>query len=419
MGYGYHSRPSYVLKRSARGGCAQQPLSAMARYVPPAGDDDWETVDPASSGFDATKLAQAVQFSIDNETEYCTPDGDMKAFLLAGGMHGAPEPEGLRDIVGPTRPRGATNGMILRGGRIVVEWGDTRRPDMTFSCTKSYLSTMVGLACADGILKDLDEPVAVKVHDGGFDSEHNAHITWRHLLHQSSEWRGELWGKPDSIDHNRAVNTKTAAAKGTLRQLHTPGSFYEYNDVRVNRLSLSVMRVLQRSLPSLLKERIMDPIGASDSWSWNGYSTSFEKLKDGTPVQGVSGGGHWGGGLFISTRDHARFGLLHTRGGEWATGQQLIPREWIETATEPSLTNHQYGAMWWLNTVGERGQFYPSVPSSSFVAQGAGGNYVWCEPSLDLVVVVRWCGDFKGFTERVMAALVGEENQQSGDAASL
>ena len=104
----------------------------------------------------------------------------------------------------------------------------------------------------------------------------------------------------------------------------------------------------------------MDPIGASDSWSWNGYSTSFEKLKDGTPVQGVSGGGHWGGGLFISTRDHARFGLLHLAQGSW-DGQQLLPSGWIEIATEPSATNHQYGAMWWLNTDGEKGRMYPAV----------------------------------------------------------
>jgi hypothetical protein len=214
--------------------------SQATGYVPAPGH--WETMDPVAAGFDPAKLAEAVQFSVDNESQYCEPEGDMKAFLLAGGMHGAPEPEGLRDIVGPTRPRGATNGLVLRGGKIVAEWGDTRRADMTFSVTKSFLSTVVGLAWGDGLLPDLDEPVAAKVRDGGFESEHNRQITWTHLLHQSSEWEGELWGKPDSVDHNRGVNEKTRAAKGTLRELRTPGSFYEYNDVRVNRLSLAAMR---------------------------------------------------------------------------------------------------------------------------------------------------------------------------------
>ena len=66
----------------------------------------------------------------------------------------------------------------------------------------------------------------------------------------------------------------------------------EYNDVRVNRLSLAALRVLKKPLPSVLKDRIMDPIGASSSWSWNGYSTSFVDL-NGEQVQSVSGGGHW------------------------------------------------------------------------------------------------------------------------------
>ena len=66
----------------------------------------------------------------------------------------------------------------------------------------------------------------------------------------------------------------------------------EYNDVRVNRLSLAALRVLGKPLPTVLKDRIMDPIGASPSWSWNGYSTSFVDL-NGERVQSVSGGGHW------------------------------------------------------------------------------------------------------------------------------
>ena len=99
--------------------------------------------------------------------------------------------------------------------------------------------------------------------------------------------------------------------------------------------------VISTPLPDLLRSRIMDPIGASDSWEWHGYSTSYVDL-DGTQVQSVSGGGHWGGGLFISTRDHARFGLLHQFGGEWG-GEQLLPEGWLEIATEPSPTNNQYG----------------------------------------------------------------------------
>ena len=190
------------------------------------------------------RLAEAVQFSLDNETNYSAPGEDMAAFLLAGGMHGNPEPPGLRDIIGPTLNRGTTNGMILKGGKIVAEWGDTTRVDMTFSATKSYLATMVGLAWGDGQVS-LDSKIGESVHDGGFDSEHNAKITWRHMLHQASEWSGTLFTKPDSVDHNRSVGGATAAEKGEERELKEPGSFYEYNDVRVNRLSLAALRVLR------------------------------------------------------------------------------------------------------------------------------------------------------------------------------
>ena len=164
------------------------------------------------------RLAEAVQFSLDNETNYSAPGEDMAAFLLAGGMHGNPEPPGLRDIIGPTLNRGTTNGMILKGGKIVAEWGDTTRVDMTFSATKSYLATMVGLAWGDGQVS-LDSKIGESVHDGGFDSEHNAKITWRHMLHQASEWSGTLFTKPDSVDHNRSVGGATAAEKGEEREL--------------------------------------------------------------------------------------------------------------------------------------------------------------------------------------------------------
>ena len=127
----------------------------------------------------------------------------------------------------------------------------------------------------------------------------------------------------------------------------------------MNRLGLSALRVHGTALPIVLRSRIMEPIGASDTWEWHGYSTSMVEV-DGEQVESVSGGGHWGGGMHICSRDHARFGLLHLAQGSW-DGRKLLPSGWIEIATEPSATNHQYGAMWWLNTDGEKGRMYPAV----------------------------------------------------------
>ena len=129
----------------------------------------------------------------------------------------------------------------------------------------------------------------------------------------------------------------------------------------------------------------MDPIGASTTWRWFGYDNSFT-LVDGIQMQSVSGGGHSGGGIFISAEDHARFGLLFLSEGKW-NGKQLISKEWIEMATAPSSAYPDYAYMWWLNETDGR---MSDLSREGFYAAGFGGNYIIIEPELDLVIVTRW-----------------------------
>ena len=182
-----------------------------------------------------------------------------------------------------------------------------------------------------------------------------------------------------------------------------PGTYYEYNDVRVNLLAACLTHRFRRSLPDVLKERVMDPIGASDDWRWHGYRNAYLEL-DGNAVPCVSGGGHWGGGMVISSRDHARMGLLISRAGSW-DGRQIVAADWVEKMLTPSPALAQYGFLWWLNGAG--GKRYPSATDRSVVAQGAGASIVWIEPDLDLVVVARWISGeaVDGFIARVLAAL--------------
>ena len=104
--------------------------------------------------------------------------------------------------------------------------------------------------------------------------------------------------------------------KGDARPLHPPGEFWEYNDVRVNRLSLALLQRFRRPLPEVFAERIMQPIGASSDWSWHGYRTSMVEI-DGRMMELVSGGSHWGGGIAIHSEDQARIGTLMLRRGQW------------------------------------------------------------------------------------------------------
>jgi CubicO group peptidase (beta-lactamase class C family) len=373
--------------------------TTTAAYVPPAGDA-WDATSPLRAGFDAARLDAAIAFAKANESPWPRslyyPDG-----RYVGNVEWN-ETGPWSEIVGPVAPRGGPAGLILKGGRVVAEWGETNRTDMTFSIAKSYLAVLAGLAVADGLIADIDEPVAKTVEGPFFTGAHNSAITWRHLLTQASEWQGEIFGKSDQVDHNRQIGPGADnSRKGQRRELSAPGSFYEYNDVRVNLLGWCLLQRFRRPLPDVLRERIMDPIGASQDWRWEGYETSFVEI-DGRRMQSVPGGGHWGGGLFIGARDHARFGLLVARGGQW-DGRRLIAESWVEAMLTPSATLPNYGLLWWLN----RGPLAkPDVPATAAFALGAGTNAIWLDPAQDLVAVLRWIdgAQLDGFVELMLAA---------------
>lgn len=357
-------------------------------------------IDPTApaAGFDPEALAAAIALAEAAETPW---PRDIRAHIEAGFFEPAPDNE----ILGPVAPRGGPNGLILRHGTRVAAWGDTRQIDMTFSVAKSYLGLLTGLAVQDGLIRDIDEPVGASVRDGGFDSAQNAPITWRHFLQQTSEWEGTLFGKADMIDRNRTLSSEGQnRAKGQARPLKAPGTHWEYNDVRVNRLSLALLRRFARPLPEVFAERIMDPIGASRDWRWHGYRTSTVEV-GGRIIESVSGGGHWGGGVFIHAEDQARVGQLMLGRGAWG-GRQLIDAGWIAQSLTPCALNPNYGFLWWLNT--GHGQ-YRGAPETSFFAKGAGGNITWVEPEAGIVAVMRWMHPDRtdGFITAVMRALRG------------
>jgi CubicO group peptidase (beta-lactamase class C family) len=371
----------------------------------PAAEPSRDSVEAEAAGFDAGRLQDAISFHREHETAWPA------SLYLPGGRYVGTADIGDREehaeVIGPVRPRGGPNGLILRDGRVVAEWGDTRKADMTFSIAKSYLGILAGVAQADGLIPDLDRPVADDVAAPWFSSPQNAPITWRHLLQQTSEWAGELWGKPDQADHNRVVGGAAAggAAKGEIRALRQPGALFEYNDVRVNLLAACLTHRFGRALPDVLKERVMDPIGASADWEWHGYRDAFVQIGD-RPIRSVSGGGHWGGGMFIGSRDHARMGLLILRDGVWGD-RRILPSGWVRAMLTPSPRNDQYGLMWWLN--GGAHRRYPSATADSVFALGAGVNLVWIAPALDLVVVARWIDrpHMDAFIGKVREALDG------------
>ena len=348
---------------------------AQDSYYP---DKIWEEKSPESLGVNFKKLDEAIQFAINNENSV---ENDLRIAIIKSFGN---EPN-FR-IKGPTKKRGNPNGLIIKNGYIIGKWGDIKRVDMTFSVTKSYLSTTAAIAF-DKQLISLDEKLVNYVWDGKYDDPHNSQITWHHLLNQSSQWSGNLFGTYDWADRPPQGLTLEEIKKQSLLP---PGKDYKYNDVRVNLLSYSLLNVFRVPLPKVLKKYIMDPIGASNTWRWYGYDESMQII-DGVEVQSVSGGGHFGGGMFISSEDHARFGLLFLRDGIWGD-ERLISSGWIKKMRLPSENNSSYGYMWWLN----RGQRkWDGLPENIYYGSGFGGNYVVIVPDHDLVIVSRWINSSK------------------------
>lgn len=371
--------------------------AAQPAYFPDR--HDWETRAPEDAGFDPALLEEAAAFARSSES------GAPRDLAVNHELSFGREPHGT--LIGPTTVRGDLSGIVVRGGRLVKEWGPVHKVDMTFSVSKTFLSTAVGLLWDRGLIASVDDRVGPYMPDDElFGSAHNDSITWDHLLRQTSDWQGTLWDKPDWAD--RPVGDHPYEYPD--RPMHEPGSFYKYNDVRVNLLALAALHVVRDPLPLVLRDGIMDPIGASNRWRWHGYENSWVMI-DGRQVQSVSGGGHWGGGMHISARDLARFGYLFLRMGNW-NGEQLISEEWISMARTPGKVNPSYGYMnWFLNGPVERDgamvKSIPAAPDSAVTFRGAGSNIVYVDWENDLVVVVRWIqgGAVSEFIAKVLAAL--------------
>jgi len=220
----------------------------------------WEEKAPNELNVNSTSLADAVAFA--NANEY-SESKDLRIAILKGFAR-----EPFHEILGPTKERGGPAGIILKNGYIVAKWGDIKRVDMTFSVTKSFLSTVAGLAYDKGLIASPEDKVGNYIWDGTFDGNHNSKITWTHLLQQNSDWSGELWGGKDWADR---PPREGGIDDWKYRELKDPGTVMEYNDVRVNVLAYSLTHTWRQPVPQVLKDHIMDPIGASTTWRWFGY----------------------------------------------------------------------------------------------------------------------------------------------------
>lgn len=379
--------------------------------------DNWEHRSAQAVGLDSVQLQAAIAYAKEHESK--EPRDLKKAhYQSAFGR----EPFGYP--AGPLKERGPATGLIIKNGYIIAEWGEPARVDQTFSVAKSFLSSVAGLAFDAGLIINVDDKVGpymapIIPYEPGrltnnksdaldqkdvidlFETEHNRTISWNHMLRQTSDWEGTLWGKPDWADRP-GQNSQ----EWLTRKRNAPGTVYKYNDTRVNVLALALLNIWRQPLPVVLKEKIMDPIGASRTWRWTGYENSWVVM-DGQLVQSVSGGSHWGGGMFINAYDQARFGYLTLRNGKWKD-KQLISEAWLKMARTPTSVQPTYGFMnFYLNT---DKKLYASAPATAFAHIGAGSNIVYVDTENDLIIVARWIegNAMNGLIEKVLKARVSK-----------
>lgn len=386
-------------------------IAQKPNYYPAA--NNWENKPSNFFQIDSSKISEAISYAKSHESTL------PKNLWLSQAMQYGKEP--FSDPIGPMADRSPTSGIIIYKGYIIATWGNPASVEMSNSVTKSMVSSVVGLAYNKGLIRSLEDkvftylpPIEVANMEGGvistqdpmaktsfiypFETAHNRKINWEHLLRQTSDWEGVLWGKPDWADR-----PSDKSAEWTTRKRFEPGTFYKYNDTRVNALALAATLVWRKPLPEVLRENIMNPIGASNTWAWTGYKNSWI-IADGKMIQSVVGGGHFGGGMFINAYDMGRFGLLTSRKGKW-NGKQILSEDWIEKSTTPTSVHTEYGFMnYFLNT--DR-KLYPSAPASAYAHIGNGTNAIYVDNENEVVAVVRWIDDksLDGFIKILLSAL--------------
>jgi CubicO group peptidase (beta-lactamase class C family) len=196
-----------LVAAGACGAAAQTAGDKQAAYYP---DATWQHKTPAESGINPQLLKEAIDAAIAGETK-APRDLVMNHYQTFGR-----EPFGYP--IGPIKERGDPTGLIIRHGYIVAEWGDPLSVDMTHSVTKSFLSSVVGVAVDRGMIRSINDTVReyvapiqlyVPLAAGNksdrlgapdllslFETPHNRTITWDNMLRQTSDWEGTLWGKP-------------------------------------------------------------------------------------------------------------------------------------------------------------------------------------------------------------------------------
>lgn len=272
------------------------------------------------------------------------------------------------------KSRSVTSLLVLKSGEIRHESYHlgTKETDhrISWSVAKSYLSALFGILLEEGAIASIDDPVtkyAPLLKSSAYDG-----ATIRNVLNMAS---GVTFDE-DYLDHDSDINRmgREIALGGTLDQFTAdlkesfvaPGAQWQYVSIDTHVIGMVIRGATGQSIATLLQDRIIAPLGLEEDLYY---------VTDGEGVAFVLGG------LNITTRDYARFGLMIEQDGSY-NGQQVVPAEWIAASTAASAPTKPgkigYGYQWWIPVGAKEGEF---------LARGVYGQYIYIDQARDLVIV--------------------------------
>jgi CubicO group peptidase (beta-lactamase class C family) len=317
----------------------------------------WQKATPESQGIDSAKLHKALDY----------------LHVNSGGV-------------------GTDEMVIIRNGYLIWEGPGADNVHEIYSCTKTFTSTVLGLLATAGVLS-VDDYATKYLPSLDDKYPEYAEIKLSHLATMTSGYdsvMGDGWRfyETDRAKYHEYVLSFTTPGP----PLFPAGTSFKYHDPAVHILGYILTKAAGESLEQVFKKRVADPIGMKKfTWSNYGYRDGILfNNPAGTPGKGQ-------GGVYSSPHDLARYGLLYLNKGNW-NGRQILDAAFVERAISNQVPakmktkyfdlTGRYGFFWWTNGIREdQTRPWPSAPAGTYVAHGAGRNFIFVIPEWSMVIV--------------------------------
>ena len=304
------------------------------------------------------------------------------------------EPKTINDYFDQLNTTGL---IVLKNGELVFEkyaLGHTEDQTwISFSVAKSVVSMLYGAAIKDGYIKSVDDLASTylpSLREGAYKD-----TTIKNILQMASgvKWNEDYEDPESDVASSPIQILDLIEYMGDLEKLHQPGTHFNYNTGETNLAGAVLRAAIGNNLSTYLHKKIWQPFGMESEAYW---------------MLDEADGVEYGGCCINATlRDYARLGLFALNKGALATGEQILPEDWMQESTNPSSGANYYGYYWWLR------------PNNSYRATGIFGQFIWVDPKEELVVAIHsawnkaWRRDHDEHTSKMVSSISNYLNRKS------